>query len=122
MPPTEAPPNPAPAAPPPPSAQQPIKVQTRRFGELDHTELVQLLDSLEGDQAKSRFRESIYISVIVYLVIAWFIVYGPKYVFHTSRIVDFGGTVEREAAPDGDGAEPGSRQGAGEAEDSEGGA
>jgi hypothetical protein len=67
--------------------QQPIKVQTRRFGELDHTELVHLLDSLEGDQAKSRFRESIYISVIVYLVIAWFIVYGPKYVFHTSRIV-----------------------------------
>ncbi len=88
MPATETPPNPAPAAPPPPSAQQPIKVQTRRFGELDHTELVQLLDSLEGDQAKSRFRESIYISVIVYLIIAWFIVYGPKYVFHTSRIVD----------------------------------
>ena len=87
MPPTETPPNPAPAAPPPPSAQPPIKVQTRRFGEVDHTELVHLLDSLEGDQAKSRFRESIYISVIVYLVIAWFIVYGPKYVFHTSRIV-----------------------------------
>jgi outer membrane biosynthesis protein TonB len=62
-------------------------VVTRRFGELDHTELVQLLDSLEGDQAKSRFRESIYISVIVYFIIAWFIVYGPKYVFHTSRVV-----------------------------------
>jgi hypothetical protein len=83
MPQTETPPNPASETPPP----EPMKVMTRRFGEVDHTELVHLLDSLEGDQAKSRFRESIYISVIVYLLIAWFLVYGPRYLFHQGRIV-----------------------------------
>jgi outer membrane biosynthesis protein TonB len=62
-------------------------VVTRRFGELDHTELVQLLDTLEGDQNKARFRESIYISVIFYLLLAWLIVYGPKYIFHAGTIV-----------------------------------
>jgi TonB family protein len=88
MPSIATPPNPAPAAPPPagPPAPEPVKVATR-FGELDHTELVQLLDSLEGDNAKSRFRESVYISIIFYLALAWLLVYGPKYVFHTGRIV-----------------------------------
>jgi outer membrane biosynthesis protein TonB len=60
---------------------------TRRFGELDHTELVHLLDSLEGDQSRSRFRESIYISIIVYLLLAWLLVYGPKYIFHPGKVV-----------------------------------
>src|SRR6202034_4111419 len=36
---------------------------------------------------KSRFRESIYISVIFYLALAWLLVYGPKYVFHQGTVV-----------------------------------
>jgi TonB family protein len=99
MPPTETPPKPTTAAPPPPPVSDggssaysqpetaPIRISTRRHGEIDHTELVHLLDSLEGDQAKSRFRESIYISVIFYLALAWLIVYGPKYVFHQGTVV-----------------------------------
>jgi TonB family protein len=65
----------------------PLRISTRRHGEIDHTELVHLLDSLEGDQAKSRFRESIYVSVIFYLALAWLLVYGPKYVFHQGTVV-----------------------------------
>ena len=87
MPSTETPPNPAPSESPQKQATEPIKFSTRKFGELDHTELVQLLDSLEGDQAKSRFRESIYISVIFYLLLALLLIYGPKYIFHTGTIV-----------------------------------
>jgi hypothetical protein len=87
MPPTEIPPNPAPTAPEQTPASEAIKIATRRYGELDHTELVHLLDSLEGDQAKSRFRESVYISIIVYLALALLLVYGPKYIFHTGTIV-----------------------------------
>ena len=86
MPPTETPPNSAPVVPPPPSPP-PVKIVTRRFGEIDHTELVHLLDSLEGDQAKSRFRESIYISIIFYLILVLLVVFGPKYVFHTGKVV-----------------------------------
>jgi hypothetical protein len=90
MPPTETPPNPAPVAPPPPPGRtpdQPAKIVTRKFGELDHTELVHLLDSLEGDQAKARFRESIYISIIFYLLLMLLIIFGPKYVWHPGVVV-----------------------------------
>ena len=60
MPPTETPPTPNTSVPTPPPAPEselppeiaPIKVSTRRHGEIDHSELVHLLDSLEGDQAK----------------------------------------------------------------------
>jgi len=93
MPPTETPPNPAPPASPQRPVTEPIKISTRRFGELDHTELVHLLDSLEGDQAKSRFRESIYISVIFYLLLALLLIYGPKYIFHTGTIVPSAASV-----------------------------
>ena len=96
MAPTETPPNPAPTESQQTPVNEPIKFSTRKFGELDHTELVQLLDSLEGDQAKSRFRESIYISVIFYLALAWLLVYGPKYIFHTGTIVPTASSVREK--------------------------
>jgi TonB family protein len=96
MPPTETPPNPAPPASPQPPANESIKIATRKYGELDHSELVHLLDSLEGDQAKSRFRESIYISIIFYLALAWLLVYGPKYVFHTGTIVPTAASIREK--------------------------
>ena len=96
MPPTETPPNPPTSAPEQPPASAPLKISTRRFGELDHSELVHLLDSLEGDQSKSRFRESIYISVIFYLLLAWLLVYGPKYIFHTGTLVPTAASIREK--------------------------
>jgi len=96
MPPTETPPNPASSAPEQTPASEAIKIATRRYGELDHTELVHLLDSLEGDQAKSRFRESIYISVIVYLLLALLLIYGPKYIFHTGTLVPTAASIKEK--------------------------
>ena len=96
MPPTETPPNPPTSAPEQPSAPAPIKISTRKFGDLDHSELVHLLDSLEGDQSKSRFRESIYISVIVYLLLAWLLVYGPKYIFHAGTLVPTAASIREK--------------------------
>ena len=52
MPSLETPPNSAPPT-------QPIKVRTGRFGELEEHELIHLLDSLDDERAKARFRESI---------------------------------------------------------------
>ena len=86
MPTLETPPNPAPL-PPAPEDLQPLKVRAGRFGELDHTELVHLLDSLDDDRSRSRFRESIYLSVIFYLAVAWFVFYGPKVLFHQGRLI-----------------------------------
>jgi hypothetical protein len=61
---------------------QPIKLRTNRFGVLEEHELIHLLDSLDDERSRSRFRESVYISVIVYLAIAWFLFYGPRVLFH----------------------------------------
>ncbi len=77
------PPNPAPVE------EQPakIKVSAGRYGELDHHELVRLLDSLDDDRSRSRFRESIYISLLFYCVLAWFVLYGPRVLWHTPQVV-----------------------------------
>lgn len=74
-PPKSAPPNP------------PIKVRTGRFGEMDEHELIHLLDSLDDERARARFRESIYISILVYVAIGWFLFYGPRVLFHQPRLI-----------------------------------
>jgi TonB family protein len=80
MPSLETPPNSAPPT-------QPIKVRTGRYGELEEHELIHLLDSLDDERAKARFRESIYISVIIYLGIVWFLFYGPRVIFHQPKLI-----------------------------------
>src|ERR1700677_3872373 len=74
-PPSTAPPNP------------PVKVRTRRFGELEEHELIHLLDSLDDERSKARFRESIYISIFFYLAVTWFLFYGPRVLFHQPRLI-----------------------------------
>jgi outer membrane biosynthesis protein TonB len=80
MPSLEVPPNSAPPIP-------PVKVRTGRYGELEEHELIHLLDSLDDERSKARFRESIYISIIIYLGIAWFLFYGPRVLFHQPRLI-----------------------------------
>ena len=84
MPILETPPNPTSSSPAP---QQPVKIATRRFGELEQHELIRLLDSIDDEISQARFRESIYISVIICLALAWFAFYGPRVLFHEGRIV-----------------------------------
>jgi len=80
MPSLETPPKSAPP-------NQPVKVRTGRFGELEEHELIHLLDSLDDERSKARFRESIYISIIIYLAIGWFLFYGPRVLFHQPRLI-----------------------------------
>ena len=88
MPSLETPPNPTntPRASSEPPA--PLKVTTRRFGELEEHELIHLLDSIDDEISRARFRESIYVSIIVCLALAWFAFYGPRVLFHQGRIVN----------------------------------
>ena len=67
---------------------QPIKVRTHRYGELEEHEIIHLLDSFDDERSRARFRESIYISIIFYLAIAWFLFYGPRVLFHQPRYQD----------------------------------
>ena len=73
-----------------PSSTPPVDglVRTGRFGEMEHHELIRLLDTLDDERSKSRFRESIYISIFIYLALAWFVLYGPKILFHQGRIIN----------------------------------
>ncbi len=88
MPPLVTPPNPVPPElESPPEQTAPLKVRVGRFGELEHHELLQLLDTIDDERSRARFRESIYISVFVYLALAWFVLYGPKVLLHQGRIV-----------------------------------
>lgn len=69
------------------AAAAPVRIRTVRFGELDEHELIRLLDTIEDERARGRFRESIYISVFVWMVIAWVVLYGPKYLWHAPKLI-----------------------------------
>ncbi len=81
MPILETPPNPAT---PPPTE----KIRAGRYADLDTHELIYLLDSVNDERARARFREAIYISVIVWLAIGWFVFYGPQVIFHQPRLIN----------------------------------
>ena len=87
---TETPTEPKPpsATEPPPPEQQPARVLAGRHGEWDTHELIRLLDTIEDERARGRFRESLYISFFVWLAIAWFIFYGPRFLWHAPKLRD----------------------------------
>jgi outer membrane biosynthesis protein TonB len=68
--------------------QRPAKIRTARFGELEEHELIKLLDTIEDERARSRFRESVYISMFVWMVVLWLLLYGPRYLWHAPRVVN----------------------------------
>lgn len=65
----------------------PVRIRSGRYGELEEHELLQLLDSIEDERARARFRESVYISVFIWMAIALIAFYGPKYLWHSPRVV-----------------------------------
>ena len=65
----------------------PLKIRTGRYGDLEEHELVSLLDTLEDERARARFRESVYISVFVWMAVALVVLFGPKYLWHAPRVV-----------------------------------
>ena len=81
MPSLETPPKSAPSGP-------PFKVRTNRYGVLEEHELIHLLDSLDDERSRARFRESVYISIIIWLAIGWFVLYGPQVIFHQPRLIN----------------------------------
>ncbi|HZL27138.1 MAG TPA: TonB C-terminal domain-containing protein [Acidobacteriaceae bacterium] len=85
-------PPPPPRRPPPPP---PRRVLAGRHGEWETHELIRLLDTIEDERARGRFRESLYISLFVWLAVAWFVVYGPRVLWHAPQLRDRA-SVQRE--------------------------
>jgi len=69
------------------SPRPPARILTSRYGEIDEHELLHLLDSIEDERARARFRESVYISLFIWIAIAWVVLYGPKYLWHAPKLV-----------------------------------
>jgi TonB family protein len=65
----------------------PVRIRTNRYGELEEHELVKLLDTIEDERARGRFRESIYISLFIWMAIVWVLFYGPKYLWHSPQLI-----------------------------------
>lgn len=61
---------------------------TGRYGDLEQHELIMLLDEVDDERTRARFREAVYISVIVWLILGWVMVYGPRYLWHAPVIVN----------------------------------
>jgi hypothetical protein len=68
-------------------ASEQVRIRTSRYGELDERQLIHLLDSIEDERARGRFRESIYISLFIWIAIAWLVLYGPRYLWHAPKLV-----------------------------------
>jgi len=79
------------------SSAKPIRIRTARYGELEEHELIHLLDSIEDERARARFRESVYISVFVWMVVAWVVLYGPRYLWHAPELVNPADVLKQRA-------------------------
>ena len=59
----------------------------RSYEELDPTDLLHIIDELEGNRGWASLREKLWIALIIHMVVAWYLLYGPKYIYHV-RVVD----------------------------------
>ena len=58
-----------------------------RYEEYDHTDLLHIIDELEGSRNWVSLREKLWIALIIHMLIAWYLFYGPKYIYHV-RVID----------------------------------
>lgn len=58
-----------------------------RYEGLDHTDLLHVIDELEGSRNWTSLREKLWIALIIHMMIAWYLFYGPKYIYHV-RVID----------------------------------
>lgn len=86
--PTEQAPQPSSSESQPPVAGIPDRIRIGRHGELEAHELLHLLDSIEDERARGRFRESVYISLFIWMAVAWFVFYGPRVLWHQTKLVN----------------------------------
>jgi TonB family protein len=58
-----------------------------RYEDLEPTDLLHIIDELEGNRGWSSLREKLWIALIIHMLVAWYLLYGPKYIYHV-KVVD----------------------------------
>ena len=70
-----------------PPEQPPVLNRSLRYEELDHTDLLRVIEDLEDKRSWTSLREKLWIALIIHMLVAWYLFYGPKYIYHV-RVVD----------------------------------
>lgn len=83
MPTTEVPTS-APERPPEP----PVYRRRSRYEDLDAHELFHLIEEYEDERGRARLRESIWISIIFYMLLGWFLLYGVRFLPNQAHVID----------------------------------
>ncbi|MEO6922582.1 MAG: hypothetical protein ABI142_02040, partial [Bryocella sp.] len=79
-----------------PPSTQPYRLKLNRYGEMEEHELIRLLDSIEDERSRARFRESVYISVFVCCALAWVVFFGPRYLWHTPLLISPADAIRKQ--------------------------
>lgn len=73
-----------PTSPPPPGAppEPPRPKGASRYENYDTHDLLSVIEDLEGSRNWVSLREKMWIAIIIHIIVLWFLLYGPKYIFH----------------------------------------
>jgi len=93
MPTIEVPTSPPPQGAPP---EPPRFRRATRYEDYDLHDLLSVIDELEGSRNWASLREKLWIAIIIHMIVLWFLVYGPKYVFHQRVYVRDNAALLRE--------------------------
>jgi hypothetical protein len=92
MPTTEVPTSPPQGAPPEPPRFSPPS----RYQDYDTHDLLSVIEDLEGSRNWVSLREKLWIAIIIHMIVIWFLIYGPKYIFHQRVFVRDNSALLRE--------------------------
>src|ERR1700728_1688083 len=65
----------------------PQKFRRNKYEGLDHTDLPHIIEEIEDNRSWVSLREKLWIALIVHMLVAWYLLYGPKYIYHV-HVVD----------------------------------
>ena len=80
-------PSPEPATAPPLQSQRGRNGNGRRYDYYDTHELITLIDQIDDERARARFRESVYLAIIVWLVFALACIFLPRWLPHRPVLI-----------------------------------
>lgn len=63
------------------------KYRRNNYQGLDHTDLLHIIEEIEDNRSWVSLREKLWIALIIHMMVAWYLLYGPKYIYHV-RVVD----------------------------------
>src|ERR1700727_2022544 len=65
----------------------PQKFRRNKYEGLDHTDLLHIIEEIEDNRSWVSLREKLWIALIIHMLVAWYLLYGPKYIYHV-HVVD----------------------------------